>query len=311
MSSEIAVNEAIKEMMTIRDFIRWGVTQFNQAELVYGHGTENAWDESVNLVLFSLDLPPDVDTNVLDARLLLTEKKLIVDRIKRRIEGRVPVPYLVNEAWFANLNFYVDQRVVIPRSPIAELLEDELSPWVEEGKLENILDLCTGSGCIAITAAITFPQAKVEAVDISAQALEVAKINVERFGVEENVQLIESNLYEKLNNKRYDVIISNPPYVSKAEYKALPSEYMHEPKISLEAGEDGLDVVREILAQAEDHLTPTGILIVEVGAAQDLLEAYYPGVPFTWLQFERGGEGVFLLTAEELRECRHLLVNEK
>lgn len=311
MSSEIAVNEAIKEMMTIRDFIRWGVTQFNQAELVYGHGTENAWDESVNLVLFSLDLPPDVDTNVLDARLLLSEKKLISDRIRRRIEERIPVPYLVNEAWFASLNFYVDPRVVIPRSPIAELLEDELSPWVEEGNVENILDLCTGSGCIAITAAITFPQAKVDAVDISTDALEVAKINVDRFGVEENVQLIHSNLFEKLNNKRYDVIISNPPYVSKAEYNALPSEYTHEPKISLEAGEDGLDVVREILAQAEDHLTPTGILIVEVGAAQDLLEAYYPGVPFTWLQFEKGGEGVFLLTAEELRECRHLLVNDK
>lgn len=311
MSSEIAVNEAIKEMITVRDFIRWGVTQFNQAELVYGHGTENAWDESVNLVLSSLALPPDVDTNVLDARLLVAEKKLIVDRIKRRIDERLPVPYLLNEAWFAGLNFYVDQRAVIPRSPIAELLEDELSPWVEEGNIDSILDLCTGSGCIAITAAITFPQSKVDAVDVSPDALAVAKINVERFGVEENVQLIHSNLFEKLENKRYDVIISNPPYVSRPEYNALPTEYMHEPKISLEAGEDGLDIVRQILAHAEEHLTPTGILIVEVGAAQDLLEAYYPGVPFTWLQFERGGEGVFLLTAEELREYRHLLVNDK
>jgi ribosomal protein L3 glutamine methyltransferase len=311
MNAEIPMNEALQELNTVRDFIRWGVSQFIQAELVYGHGTENSWDESVNLVLTSLHLPPDIDNNVLDATLLSQEKQIIVERIKRRIDERIPVPYLVNEAWFAGLNFYVDKRVVIPRSPIAELLEDELSPWVEEDQVENILDLCTGSACIAITAAITFPNAEVDAVDTSADALEVAKINVERFGVEENVHLIQSNLFEKLDKKRYDIIISNPPYVTRSEYKSLPQEYYHEPKIALEAGVDGLDIVKMILAHAEEHLTPTGILIVEVGAAQDLLEGYYPGVPFTWLQFEKGGEGVFLLTAEELKEYRHLLINDK
>lgn len=311
MSDKVTVSDAIEQMVTVRDFIRWGVTQFNQAELVYGHGTENGWDEAVNLVLTSLNLPPDIDTNVLDAKLINSEKKLIANRIKSRVEDRIPVPYLVNEAWFAGLNFYVDQRVVIPRSPIAELLEDELSPWVEQTNVQNILDLCTGSGCIAISAAITFPQAKVDAVDLSPEALEVAKINVERFGLEENVNLIHSNLFSKLKGKRYDIIISNPPYVSKAEYDALPPEYTHEPKMALESGEEGLDIVREILAKAEEHLTPTGLLIVEVGYGQDLLEAYYPGVPFTWLQFDRGGEGVFLLTAEELREYRHLLANDQ
>lgn len=311
MSDKIAVSEAIEEMITVRDFIRWGVTHFNQAELVYGHGTENSWDEAVNLVLTSLHLPPDIDTNVLDSRLTQSEKETVANRIKSRVEDRIPVPYLVNEAWFAGLNFYVDQRVVIPRSPIAELLEDELSPWVEQTNVQNILDLCTGSGCIAISAAITFPQAKVDAVDLSPEALEVAKINVERFGLEENVRLIQSDVFSKLKGKRYDIIISNPPYVSKAEYDALPAEYNHEPKMALESGNEGLDVVREILAHAEEHLTPTGLLIVEVGYSQDLLESYYPGVPFTWLQFERGGEGVFLLTAEELREYRNLLTNEK
>lgn len=307
MSSEISVNDAIQEMVTLRDYIRWAVTQFNQAELVYGHGTENAWDEAVNLVLTSLHLPPDIDTNVLEAKLTHSEKVLLADRIKSRVIDRTPVPYLVNEAWFAGLNFYVDPRVVIPRSPIAELLEEELSPWVEQTTVQNILDLCTGSGCIAIASAMAFPEAMVDAVDVSKDALEVAKINVERFGLEENVHLVHSDLFSKLKGKQYDIIISNPPYVSKAEYDALPPEYIQEPKLALESGEEGLDIVRRILSDAADFLSPTGLLIVEVGTAQDLLESYYPGVPFTWLQFERGGEGVFLLTAEEIRECGPLL----
>lgn len=306
----INVNEAIDEMNTVRDFIRWAVTQFNQEELVYGHGTDNAWDEAVNLVLTSLHLPPDIDTNVLDAKLVVAEKTVIAERIKRRVEERIPVPYLVNEAWFAGLNFYVDERVIIPRSPIAELLEDEFSPWVEKANVQNILDLCTGSGCIAVSAAMTFPQAHVDAVDLSAEALAVAKINVDRFGLEENVFLIESDLFGKLKNNRYDIIISNPPYVGKKEYDALPPEYNHEPKDALLCKEEGLEIVKRILAAAEDHLTPTGLLIVEVGFSQDQLELQFPNVPFTWLQFEQGGEGVFLLTAEELRECRQLLRND-
>lgn len=308
MSDGINTNEAIQEMVTIRDFIRWAVTQFNQADLVYGHGTDNGWDEAVNLILTTLNLPPDIDTNVLDAKLTHVEKGIISERVKRRVEERIPVPYLVNEAWFAGYNFYVDERVVIPRSPIAELLENEFSPWVEEGNVQSILDLCTGSGCIAISAAFTFPDASVDAVDISANALEVAKINVERFGLEENVHLIQSDLFTALAGKQYDIIISNPPYVSKSEYDALPPEYAHEPQQALTCGEEGLEIIRRILAQAENYLTATGILIVEVGFSQEALEAHFPGVPFTWLQFEQGGEGVFLLTADELREFRHLIM---
>lgn len=309
MPDVINANEAILEMVTIRDFIRWAVTQFNQADLVYGHGTDNGWDEAVNLVLTTLHLPPDIDTNVLDAKLVVGEKQLIAQRVKRRVEERIPVPYLVNEAWFAGLNFYVDERVVIPRSPIAELLEDELSPWVEVANAQHILDLCTGSGCIAVSAAFTFPQAIVDAVDISAEALEVARINVERFGLEENINLIQSDLFAGVAGKRYDIIISNPPYVSRSEYEALPLEYTHEPQKALLCGEDGLGVIRCILAEAEAHLNPTGILIVEVGFCQEILEAEFPAVPFTWLQFEQGGEGVFLLTAEELREFRQLIAD--
>ena len=293
--------EAISEMQTIRDFIRWSVTQFNQADLVYGHGTENAWDEAVNLVLSALHLPPDVDNNVLDARVTVQERKKLVEFVTKRVEERIPVPYLVKEAWFAGLNFYVDERVIIPRSPIAELIEEEFSPWIEEGSIDSILDLCTGSGCIAISSAMTFPNIIIDAVDISPQALEVAKINVERFGLD-NVNLIQSDLFSALSGRKYDLIISNPPYVSKTEYDTLPREYQHEPKGALLCGEDGLEVVRKILQEAAEHLTQTGILIVEVGFSQDLLENEFPTLPFTWLQFEKGGEGVFLLTAEELRE---------
>lgn len=305
MKDSVQTQEAIAEMVTLRDFIRWAVTQFNSAELVYGHGSDNAWDEAVNLVLTTLHLPPDIDTNVLDAKLVDSEKKLIAERVKKRVEKRIPVPYLVNEAWFAGLNFYVDERVLIPRSPIAEILEDEFSPWVEEQNVQRILDLCTGSGCIAISASLAFPNAIVDAVDISQQALEVANINVERFGVEENVNVIESDLFNALGDNKYDIIVSNPPYVGKAEYNALPQEYSHEPQEALLCDEDGLAIVKRILTQAPDFLTPNGILIVEVGFSQELLEAEFPEVPFTWLQFENGGEGVFLLTAQELREIPH------
>jgi len=264
-ATQINTNEAIQEMHTIRDFIRWAVTHFNQAELVYGHGSDNGWDEAVSLVLTSLHLPPDTDTNVLDAALTAKEKQLITERIKKRVTDRIPVPYLVNEAWFAGFNFYVDERVLIPRSPIAELLENELSPWVEEGNVQSILDLCTGSGCIAISAALTFPDTQVDAVDNSADALTVAKLNVERFGLEDSVHLIESDLFNALEGKRYNIIISNPPYVGQEEYDALPLEYKHEPEAALFSKAEGLEIVFRILSEAESHLTSNGILIVEVG----------------------------------------------
>lgn len=295
------------ELANIRDYIRWAVTHFNRANLVYGHGTDNSWDEAVNLILSVLNLAPDIDENVLDAKLLASEKDHIFECVKLRIEMRIPVPYLVKEAWFGGLNFYVDQRVIIPRSPIAELIQCGFKPWVEEENVENILDMCTGSGCIAISSALNFPNAMVDAVDFSQDALDVAKINVERFGAEENVKLIHSDLFTALGSKRYDIIISNPPYVSREGYHALPPEYSHEPQQALLCGEDGLDIVRRILAVASQHLTPQGILVVEVGLGQDKLEEQYPEIPFTWLQFENGGEGVFLLTAQELQEYRHLL----
>jgi ribosomal protein L3 glutamine methyltransferase len=242
--------EAIETMDNIRDFIRWAITQFNQADLVYGHGTDNVWDEAVSLVLATLHLPPDIDANVLDAKLLLEEKKLIAERVQARVEKRIPVPYLVNEAWFAGLSFYVDERVIIPRSPIAELIEEEFSPWLETENVNNILDLCTGSGCIAISAALTFPDASVDAIDLSDDALAVAQLNVERFGLEEKVRLIKSDVFSKLKSERYDIIVCNPPYVSEDEYNALPAEFKHEPAMSLLTEDEGLDIIKRVLRGA-------------------------------------------------------------
>lgn len=302
---ELNLQEASTELLTMRDFIRWAITHFNQDQLFFGHGTDNAWDEAVNLVLSATHLPPDSDLKLFDARLTLSERKHIAQLVERRVKERIPVPYLIKEAWFAGLSFYVDERVIIPRSPIAELIEEEFSPWVESENVHRILDLCTGSGCIAISAAVAFPEAKVDAIDINPDALAVAKINVDRYEAKDNVTLIQSDLFAALTDQKYDVIVSNPPYVRTQEYTALPKEFFHEPKLALEAGKDGLDIVSRILQEAGQYLTPKGVLIVEVGFSQDQLEARYPDVPFTWLQFERGGEGVFLLTAEELKEHSH------
>lgn len=299
------ITEAPTDLRTIRDYIRWAVTQFNKENLVYGHGSDNAWDEAVNLILSSLHLPPDIDVNVLDATLTTTERTDIVDKIQKRVDERIPVAYLVKEAWFAGLNFYVDERVLIPRSPIAELIEDEFNPWVEERNVNRILDIGTGSGCIAIACALTFPRAEVDAVDNSADALDVAKLNVTRFGLENSVQLIQSDLFTNLSNTKYDIIVANPPYVSIEEYNSLPQEFTFEPKEALTSPENGLQVVKRILAKAEDFLTDHGVLIVEVGYSQAEVETQFPNIPFTWLQFERGGEGVFLLTKDELQEFRN------
>lgn len=306
MTKSIPSNEALENLITMRDYIRWAVTQFNQHDLFYGHGTDNAWDEAVNLVLTLLHLPPDIDQRVLDAKLTPSERKNMVKTIVDRIEKRIPVPYLLNEAWFGGYKFYVDERVLVPRSPIAELIEDGFSPWVEEGRVGSILDLCTGSGCIAITCALTFDNVTIDATDISPDALAVAKINVDNYEVQDQVQLIESDLFSALDGKKYDVIVSNPPYVSREDYEKLPIEYQKEPEQALVCGDDGLAIVRQILVEAESHLTPQGILIVEVGLAQERLEALFEGVPFTWLQFERGGEGVLLLTVNELREFKSI-----
>ncbi|MFO1257425.1 MAG: 50S ribosomal protein L3 N(5)-glutamine methyltransferase [Gammaproteobacteria bacterium] len=307
MTHTLNLDEATIELETLRDLVRFCISQFNAADLLYGHGTDNSFDEAMNLVLGSIHLPPDMDLSLMNAKLTRSERRLILERLKRRIEDHVPVPYLVKEAWFGGLGFYVDERVIIPRSPIAELVEEQFNPWVEEGTVSNILDLCTGSGCIAIQTAINFPDAAIDAIDESQEALEVAHINLERFDVADQVTLIRSNLFEKVPAKQYDIIISNPPYVSEKDYRLLPNEYHHEPKMALIAEDEGLAIVLRILKEAGQYLTPKGILVVEVGYLQEKLEAQYPDAPFTWLQFENGGDGVFLLTADELHEFQSQL----
>jgi ribosomal protein L3 glutamine methyltransferase len=288
-------------LRTIRDFLRFAVSRFNEAGLVYGHGTDNAWDEAVALILPTLHLPHDIDRSILDARLTQTECEQISKLIQRRVSERLPVPYLTHEAWFAGLSFYVDERVLIPRSPIAELIENQFEPWVQAESVKTILDLCTGSGCIAIACAKAFPESKIDASDISADALAVAKINTLRHNVTDQITLHQTDLFTGLPATKYDIIVSNPPYVDVADMAALPSEYLHEPNIGLAAGEEGLDIVLQIIKTAHHYLNPQGILIVEVGNSEYALAEKLPHLPFTWLEFQRGGGGVFLLTAEQLK----------
>lgn len=291
---------AYPELLTLRDYIRFATSRFNASGLYYGHGTDNAWDDASALCLHSLHLPHTINPTVLDANLIAEEKTKLLELIEQRATNRIPVPYLTNEAWFAGLTFYVDERVLIPRSPIAELIEHYFQPWIDENRVEHILDLCTGSGCIGIACAKAFPDAKVDASDISLDALAVAKINILRHDVEDQVHLFESDLFQNLPKKKYDIIVSNPPYVSVAEMQALPAEYKHEPSLGLTAGHDGLDLAKRILHDARSYLQPHGILIVEVGNSEIALAKQYPQLPFTWLEFERGGGGVFLLRAEQL-----------
>lgn len=281
--------------------ITWAHKEFEKAHLCYGHGTDNAYDEAVYLVLRSLGLEFDVPDEILNQTLDEKTAMKVMALANDRITLRKPVAYLINEAWFAGLPFYVDERVLIPRSPIAELIEERFSPWIEEDRVKRILDIGTGSGCIAIACALAFPGAVVDAVDISLDAEEVARVNVEKLGAGGRVNVLHSDLYQNLKGRRYDIIIANPPYVSTGEYMALPEEYRHEPVIGLEAGADGLDVIRRILMETKPHLNDHGILIVEAGNSQDAVARVFPDLPFIWLEFERGGEGVFLLTADSLR----------
>lgn len=297
------ITHVTRELKTLRDMLRWSLSEFNRANLYYGHGTDNAWDEAVYLNLTALHLPPDTELSaLLDAVLLESERRSIVDLIQRRVTERRPAAYLSQEAWFAGLSFYVDERVIIPRSPIAELIARQYEPWIksETGQPLRILDLCTGSGCIAIASALAIPDATVDAVDISSDALAVATLNVEKYTLSDRVRLIQSDLFEQLTGQIYDVIVSNPPYVSGQEYDTLPHEYRHEPKVSLYADDQGLGIVKIILREAGKHLSPDGILIVEVGNSAEALIAQYPKIPFVWLEFEQGESEVFLLTAEQL-----------
>lgn len=297
------MSETSTELASIADFIRWGASRFNEHQLCFGHGTDNAFDEARLLVLHGLHLPFGLPDLYLGTRLTAEEKTAVLELLTQRYEKRLPAPYLTHEAWFAGLPFYVDERVLVPRSPIAELIENHFEPWIEADRVHSVLDLCTGSGCIAIATALYFDgEVKVDAADISTGALEVAARNIEHHQVSDQVQAIQSNLFENLVGRTYDVIVSNPPYVDAEDMANLPDEFHHEPELGLTGGADGLDLVAVMLAEARAHLNDGGILIVEVGNSAPALEARYPDVPFTWLDFERGGEGVFLLTADQLDE---------
>lgn len=291
---------AMNQLTTIRDFSRFAASEFSRQEIYFGHGTENAWDESLYLILHHLHLSYDILDYCLDANLVDHEKKQLIELINKRIDQRIPVAYLINTAYFAGLKFYVDQRVLIPRSPLAELIEAKFSPWIEEENVSQILDLCTGSGCMAIAAAHFFPQATIDAVDISQDALDVAAINVQKYQLADQINLIQSDLFFALEEKRYDIIMSNPPYVDEIDMKTLPKEFLYEPQLGLAAGVDGLEIVDKILKRAKNHLTEEGILLVEVGNSQQALVERYPHAPFVWLEFARGGTGVFLLKAQDL-----------
>ncbi|WP_133129452.1 50S ribosomal protein L3 N(5)-glutamine methyltransferase [Legionella yabuuchiae] len=294
--------KSTKELNSLLDFLRFGISEANAARLYYGHGTDNAWDDILALILATLSLPYDGHEQLLPAKLTEDEKRLLTERLKRRILDRVPVPYLTQEANFCDLTFYVDERVLIPRSPIAELIKHQFSPWIDVNRVDRILDLCTGSGCIAIACCYAFPDAQVDAVDISEQALEVAEINREQHGLEEQLILIQSDCFSNVPKERYDIIVTNPPYVGYEEMQTLPAEYLHEPNLALETENNGLAIVEKILRQAHDYLNDKGILVVEVGNSEEALIEAYPDVPFTWLEFESGGQGVFLLTREQLMQ---------
>jgi ribosomal protein L3 glutamine methyltransferase len=300
---KIFVDEAVTELRTIADMLRWAVSRFNDANIYYGHGTDNAWDEAIALVFDALHLPEEIGQQVILSNLTSSEKHKIVELIIRRVRERLPVPYLTNKANFAGLEFYVDERVLVPRSPIAEMINYKFSPWLYNKPVNRIMDLCTGSACIAIACAYAFEDAEVDALDISEDALEVAQINVESLGVLERVFPIQSDLFSAIpKGPHYDLIVSNPPYVDAEDIGDMPQEYHHEPAIGLASGNDGLDLTKRILANAADYLTETGLLVVEVGNSMVHLIEQYPDMPFTWVDFEFGGDGVFVLTRDQLVE---------
>ncbi len=302
---KIFVEEAVSELHTLQDLIRWTVSRFNAAGLFYGHGTDNAWDEAVQLILPTLYLPIDVPPHVLNSRLTSSERLRVVERVIKRINDRTPTAYLTNKAWFCGLEFFVDERVLVPRSPIGELIEAQFQPWLSEEPV-RIMDLCTGSGCIAIACAYAFSQADMVASDVSKDALDVAAINRSNHGLEDRLQLIESDLFENIPQQKFDIIVSNPPYVSEQEMTGLDKEFSFEPGNGLVAGKTGMDIVVPMLQQAANYLSDHGILVVEVGYSMPTLVRLLPGVPFTWLEFAHGGEGVFLLTAQQLHASKQM-----
>jgi ribosomal protein L3 glutamine methyltransferase len=292
-------------LVTIRDLLRHAVSRFNQARLFFGHGSVDAWNEAVYLILHTLHLPLDRLDPFLDARVMKSERDAVLAIIDRRADERVPAAYLTGEAWLGDYRFVVDERVIVPRSFIAELLFEQLTPWIADpDAVAAVLDLCTGSGCLAIIAADVFPSASVDAVDVSADALTVARINVEGYALDDRVRLIESDLFNDVPVRRYDLIVTNPPYVNDASMDRLPDEYRHEPRTALAGGRDGLDLVRRILAEAANRLTDDGLLVVEVGNERPHVEAAFPDLPCTWLSTSAGDDAVFAVQAADLKSLR-------
>ncbi|QBH96994.1 50S ribosomal protein L3 N(5)-glutamine methyltransferase [Limnobaculum zhutongyuii] len=299
---KIFVDEVVNDMHTIQDMLRWSVSRFNAASIYYGHGTDNPWDEAVQLVLPTLFLPLDIPPEMYFSRLTLSERQRIVERVIRRVNERLPVAYLTNKAWFAGHEFFVDERVLVPRSPIGELINHRFESLIAQ-EPQTILDMCTGSGCIAIACAYAFPEAEVDAVDISVDALAVTEQNIEAHRMEHRVTPIRSDLFRDMPPVKYDLIVTNPPYVDAEDMSDLPKEFRYEPELGLAAGTDGLKLVRRILARAPDYLNEDGVLICEVGNSMVHLMDEYPDIPFTWLEFEFGGDGVFMLTRDQLLAC--------
>lgn len=291
----------IEDLHTVRDYLRFASSQFAAAPVFFGHGTDNVWDEAVQLVMRSLHLPLENNTLFLDARLTREERLLILERLRRRIDERVPLAYLLGEAWFMGMPFNVDERVLVPRSPIGELIENGFQPWLGDKSVERILDLCTGSGCIGIGAASVFENATVDLSDISPDALAVAESNIDLHELHGRMRTVESDVFANITGQ-YDIIVSNPPYVDAEDMGDMPDEFHHEPVLGLAAGSDGLDIAHRIIAGAAKHLTPGGLLVVEVGNSWVALDEAYPELPFTWLEFNNGGDGVFAITEQDLRQ---------
>ncbi|MBK4765050.1 MAG: 50S ribosomal protein L3 N(5)-glutamine methyltransferase [Pantoea sp. Brub] len=301
---KLFINEVVNELHTIQDMLRWSTSRFFNAKICYGHGVDNPWDEAVRLVLPSISLPLDIPDSMQNARLTSTERNCIIQRVIRRVNECIPTSYLTNTAWFCGYQLYVDKRVIIPRSPISEIIDNHFNGLIDNNP-DSILDMCTGSGCIAIACAYTFPKAKIDAVDISHDALDVAETNIKNHDLTKNISLIQANLFSKLPQMKYELIITNPPYVGAEEISNLPDEYRYEPEIGLAAGSDGLKIIRRILASASDYLKEDGVLVCEVGNNMIKMIEQYADIPFNWLKLYNGGDGIFTLTRQQIINAKH------